>query len=205
MRNLLVPLIVSIVLFHQGHSFEVKAARFPDSVEKKIIFRGDKAIEIAQLLGFEKTHESEGLYPLKEQDARAIALREHPQDPTHVPDKHRPNRIRFIPKPEPSLIIEGNWLDSHTGSSPANPRFLFNSPVISENSGLMDWVRLLDHLLAQAYKSKDDGSYWETVFEQVISDKGDPIFSITVSRVRDKGVPPNRKGYFILIRSNDPR
>ncbi|MBI5604842.1 MAG: hypothetical protein HY879_15995 [Deltaproteobacteria bacterium] len=203
MGNVIFLLILS--LLGQTIGFEALAARFPDSVEKKIIFRGDMARKMALLLGFEINQESERLYPLGQQDTWAIALREHPRDPAVVSDKNRSNRIHYIPKPEPYLIMEGNWLDTHTGPSPGNPRFMFNSPIISEGSTQMEWARLLNHLLAKGRIPKADGRYWEILFKEDIADQGNPLFSITVYRPRDKDVPPNRKGYFILMRSNDPQ
>jgi hypothetical protein len=196
-------LLIGFLLL-QSIGLEAVAARFPNSVEKEIIFRGEKALEIALLLGFEKDRESERIYPLGEQDVWAAALRESPRDPAKAVDKNRSNRIRYTPKPVPCLTLKGSWLDSRTGSSPVGPRYLFNSPVISENSPHLDWVRLLNHLLDKARKPSPDGSYWETVFEEAISEAGNPIFSITVHHPRDKDVPSNRNGYFILLRANDP-
>jgi len=203
MRKLIFILMGFLSL--QSIGFQALAARFPNSVEKKIIFRGEKAMEIALLLGFEKDRESERVYLLGEQDIWAVALRESPQDPAKVADRNRFNRIHYTPKPMPCLIMEGNWLDSHTGSSPAAPRYLFNSTVIFENSSYLEWVRLLNHLLAMGRKPRPEGSYWEIVFKEEISEKGSPIFSITVYHPRDKDVPLDRKGYFILIRANDSK
>ena len=203
MRIIVFLLIFFLVQMSPVNIFDVTAARFPNSVEKKIIHRGDQAHEIGLLLGLDDTHESERLYRLGKQDTWAIALREHPQDGTVVADKDRFNRVRYIPKPEPCLVMEGNWLDTQTGSSPTLPRYAFSSPPISENSADIEWGRLLRHLLPKADKLETAGGYWETVFEKRIDDKQDPIFSITIYQPKDKESAPDRQGYFIFIRSKD--
>jgi len=207
MRSILFLLILAVALMLQIGISDVTAARHPNSVEKTIIYRGDKAREIGLLLGFDDTRDTERLYRLGKNDTWALALREHPgdYDAAKAANKDRFNRVRYLPQPEPCLIIEGNWLDNTTGTGtyPPLPRYIFSSPPISENSGDAEWRRLLQQVLPQASKLANNKGYWETVSEKKIYDKPGQVFSITIYKIKDTETAADRRGYVIIIGSED--
>lgn len=205
MKDIMFLSIFAYILVLPITILEATAARLPNSVEKKIIFHGDQAREIGLLLGFEDTRTSEKLYRLGKQDVWAAFLKEHPYpyDSKEVSIEDRFNRVRYLPKPEPCIILEGNWLDTHTGSSPTLPRYIFSSPPISEDSSDKEWGQLLKHLLSKVQKPTTQNGYWETVFEKRISDKKEQLFSITIYKPKDRESAAGSWGYIIIIGAKD--
>ncbi len=174
----------------------VMAAKFPNAVAKKIIFKGKEAQEIAALLGIDPINAWDKRLRLHSSNEWAVYLRDTPQPNAASSAVERPryNTISYVPNPA-YLSIEGDWLDSNTGSSPSQPRFLFSSPFIPEGGTLPGWDILLKrHLSTQSVKMPH-----AVLFEKRLN-----RFKLTIYRAQDYSKNPKGEwGYEILISAEE--
>lgn len=173
-------------------SSNLLAAKFPNSVAKKFVFKDKQALEIAVLLGFDPRDAFQKRLRLHASNEWAVYLRDTPKPDasSSAVDRPRYNTLDFIPMP-PYLSIEGDWLDTNTGSSPASPRFSFSSPFIPEGGTMPGWDFILKkHLSSQAVN----------ISHAVLFEKRDGNFKLTIYRAQDYSRNPKGEwGYEILI------
>jgi hypothetical protein len=121
------------------------AARFPDSVARRFEVTGEAAQAWAALLGLDAAREARIALPLSANHLHAVGLRTRwPVDPATVR-----NALHYAPGPPARLVLEGEWLDSTTGSRAPVPRFTFGSESLGATAppGSADpWQGIARHL-----------------------------------------------------------
>jgi hypothetical protein len=162
-----------------------QGARYPNAVEKQVVFKGQSAREIAELLRLDLHAKSEAAYRLHPMNAWALHLLLDPHA-AGVPDqeaKARNNIIRYDPLPEPNLRIGDYWLDTTTGSSyPHSPRYVFSSRFIdAQAQGDDSWTALLASPKIKAKtKPLDRKTYGQVLFEQTIRSEDSRTFQLKI-------------------------
>jgi hypothetical protein len=119
------------------------AARFPDSVARRFSVTGEAARAWAVLLGLDPAREARVELPLSGQHRHAVGLRTGgPVDPAAAR-----NVVRYDPGPPSRLTLDGEWLDSTTGSRIPVPRYTVGSdPLAPAAAASGAWDALARHL-----------------------------------------------------------
>jgi hypothetical protein len=163
-------------------------ARYPNAVQKEVVFKGQSARDIAELLRLDPKAKTEIAYRLHPMNEWAIHLLLKP-DTTGGPDekvKARNNIIRYNPLPEPNLWIGNYWLDTTTGSSmPRSPRYVFSSRFIdAQAQGDDAWAALLASPKIKAkIKPLDRKTSGQVLFEQTIRSQESRTFRLIIYQV----------------------
>lgn len=150
MKSNTIPLIVLANLFVINPA---SGARFPNAVERKMVFTGKGVIPMAELLDLTAPHPSYNSYVLGKGDTWAVYLLKHDtkvelfNDNEGCPPRH--NKIEYSSTPAPSLIMSPFWLDLGTqGPDPKPGYYSFSSPFLSEKLDQDDpWTRLVKRLI----------------------------------------------------------
>jgi hypothetical protein len=119
------------------------AARFPNSVARRFNVTGEPARAWAALLGLDPAREARVELPLSGHHRHAVRLRTGAAPDAALP----PNTLRYEPGPPARLTLEGEWLDSTTGSRLPVPRYTVGSDPLEPTAGASGaWDRLAVHL-----------------------------------------------------------
>ncbi len=193
MKKILNSLIVMSMLCA---SFAVSnAALFPKAVLKKVAFQDKEAIEIAGLLGINPARPSALKLRLHPSNEWAVYLRDspHPDPSSSNVERPRYNMIKYNPTP-PQLTIEGDWLDTRTGSFPSKPRFSFSSPFLAEKDPkLPSWTEILKKNSVSLASMQTPN---KVLFEKKVGEN----FKLTIFEAQNfERNPQGEKGFSILI------
>jgi len=187
------PLLLTLLLT----PWTSMSAKFPNAVSKKFVFEGKKAQEIASLLGINLESSFEAKLRLHSNNEWAVYLRDTPNpDPSsHAVERPRYNTIRYSPNP-PQITLEGDWLDTLTGSSPLKPRYTFGSPFISETGeDFKEWRAILKKNI-----SSPGTKEVKVLSEKKIGDGSSSDFKLTIYQARDYYKNPEGEwGYQLQI------
>jgi hypothetical protein len=122
---------------------EAVAARFPNSVTKRFAVSGEAATEWAAVLGLDPARDGELELELSRSHLHAVQIR----DPAGVAPRALANVIRYAVSPSPTLSLEGEWLDSMTGSRLPVPRYTVSSEALTPDPSTGHaWERLARRL-----------------------------------------------------------
>jgi hypothetical protein len=131
----------------------VSGARFPNAVEKQIVFRGDAVASVATLLGLSSSQRSSISLQLGRYDAWAVYLlkQDTRKKISNGEGPARYNLVKFSVSPFASLTIGPYWLDLATQLPEQRAGYYaFGSPFISEDLKPTDpWTQLLRRLKSE--------------------------------------------------------
>lgn len=161
----------------------VSGARFPDSVERTFVFRGESAREVASLLGLGPGGTRD--LRLGPNDEWAALLRERPNPYATEPHPTPPPRfVRAARDAAGTVTLSGSWLDSTTGSSPHSPRYLAGSVFVADGAD-GPWADLVGRLVPEKERTAEPVPGGPAVAERTVREDGRTVFEVRVWRVRD--------------------
>jgi hypothetical protein len=177
----------------------VWGARFPNAVERQIVFSGDAAVPVATLLGLSSSGASSISLQLGQSDAWAVYLLKHDtkKEITNGNGPARYNLLRFLAVPVASLTIGPYWLDLATQLPETRAGYYsFGSPFISEDLKSNDpWARLARRLKKEPGWNSSGRPQFQRCFTSVEKNE----LCVDVYGAKDYASQPERNGYLITI------
>ncbi len=170
-----------------------EAARAPSNVKKNFEFSSEIAKDFASTLGFDPTKSIE------------LKLPAH----LYMGSVRTEILIKYMPKPTPKMIFQGEWMDaSTTRNSRPVPRYFVSERIASSFSESHPWAKILLHLgvskkliqpeklhslLVKRSNSQKQGPLLELVVHQQVSPGSSKEYDYEVILGVDERSPEERK------------